>query len=237
MIREKIPKYSVLFVDEVGSFASQWDFDNPYVREQLQTFMRFFRHWIKGTIILTDQSVSRVCKPIRELIGRVYWLSDFHRMWGILPFCEIYCVPLLMMEDNVTASTVTQDGDGAKIIRRWLPYRWMRWTRKYDSECYSDLYDLPAERTVTCFTGFKTCYLIDMQVSANTQKAYKQNRDIFREWIYRPRPWTTAEPPQSSASPASVRPVSLSVLSDEAQRAVLYDPVSESVSGSDESAR
>lgn len=189
LIRKRFPKKAVIFIDEIGAFASQWDFDNPYVREQLQMLFRMFRQWTKGQMIMTDQAPGRVCKPIRELIGRVYWLYDFHRMWGILPFCEIYCIPLLMLEGETTATNVTQQIDQVQRIRRVLPYKWMTWTRVYDSEAWSELYDYPAEKECAAFDGFKTRYLIDLSVSANVMKLYKQNRDVFRAWFYQPRPW------------------------------------------------
>ena len=212
LVRRRFPKKAVIFIDEVGSFASQWDFDNPYVREQLQMFFRMFRQWTDGQMILTDQSPGRVCKPIRELVGRVYWLYDFHRMWGILPICEIFCIPLLMLEGETTATNVTQQMDQIKVIRRLLPYKWMRWTRVYDSEAWSELYDHPAVRSCETFDGFKTNYLIDMTVSAETVKQYKQNRDVYRSWFYTPRPWmihteeekddkNDAEPPQTPQKP------------------------------------
>lgn len=195
LMQEKLPEGAIIFIDEVGSFASQWDFDNPQVQEQLQTFLRFFRHFLDGRMVVTDQSVSRVVKPIRELIGRVFWLHDFHRMWKILPIYEVNVIPLMMLDD---VSQKEQDDeeekkDKLRVFRGFLPYKWMRMQR-YASRCYRSLYDYPADRKITYYRSYETTYLIDLQVSANVKKCYRADRDMYHDWIYQPRPWNQPPP-------------------------------------------
>ncbi len=187
-MQEPLPQKCVIFIDEIGAFASQWDFDNPWVQERLQFFMRYFRQFLDGKMILTDQSVSRVCKPIRELIGRVYWLHDFHRKWRILPLYEVFVLPMLMVEDSCTRLDDDEDNpDTARKLIGWLPYKWLRFCRRYDSRCYAPLYTKPAVSVLDDFDGFQTDYLIDLQVPASVKRDYKECKDVYRKWIYEPR--------------------------------------------------
>lgn len=189
LMEERLPEGAILFIDEIGAFASQWDFNNPQVQEKLQYFMRYFRHFLDGRMIVTDQSVGRVCKPIRELIGRVFWLHDFHRWLWILPFYDVAVIPMMMVEDSVTKEEDDKfSPTDVRHVRGLLPYKWLR-MGVYDSRCYRILYDMPAKYKLELFTSLQCDYLIDLQVSAAVQKSYREHRDLYRQWIYQERPW------------------------------------------------
>lgn len=193
LMKERLPEGCIIFIDEIGAFASQWDFDNPQVQEQLQTFMRYFRHFLDGRMVVTDQSVSRVVKPIRELIGRVFWLHDFHRFGWILPIYDVAVIPMLMIEDGTQKEEDdTFAADDVRHFRGFLPYAWMR-LRRYDSRCYRVLYDEPAVRKLEIYSAMTCNYLIDLQVSGSVKSSYKAHRDLYRAWIYEPRPWNLPE--------------------------------------------
>lgn len=178
-LEREVPQKAVLFIDEAGAFMSQWDYDNPYVREQVQYFFRFFRHWIDGTLIMTEQSSGRLSKCIREVIGKYYYLDSFHKLLGFLPIAKINVTPMILAED--TATRINTE------VNEWHVYCWLLGKKRYDSKAYSELYHSPAEKTCEAFTNKKTNYLIDLTVGDKEVKDYKQNRRKWHEWLYQPR--------------------------------------------------
>lgn len=178
---KKVPMRSVIFIDEAGAVFSQWEYDNPYVKEQVQFFFRFFRQMIDGTIIMTEQASSRLAKPVREVLGKYYYLDSFHKLLGFLPIARINVTPMIIAED--TATRINTE------VNEWSIYVWLLGKKRYDSRAYSELYNKPVERSCDKFTSPKTNYLIDLTVSQNEQKAYKANRDIYHDWIYADRPF------------------------------------------------
>lgn len=184
-LEKEIPPKAVIFIDEAGAFMSQWDYDNPYVREQVQYFFRFFRHWIDGTIVMTEQSSGRLSKCIREVIGKYYYLDSFHKVLGFLPIAKINVTPMILAED--TATRINTE------VNQWCVYCWLIGKKRYDSKAYSELYKTPAERTCEAFTGKKTNYLIDLTVSDKEVKDYKQNRTKWHNWLYEERKFVKAK--------------------------------------------
>ncbi len=98
--RGQLPERCVVLIDEIGSLASQWDFDNPVVLENMEKFIRFFRHWLNGKMFVTDQVADNIVKPIRSRLGIIYNLHDFHRHWGFTPFFKVTAIPLLIVENS-----------------------------------------------------------------------------------------------------------------------------------------
>lgn len=183
LLRKRLPQKTVLFIDEAGAFMSQWDYDNPYVREQVQYFFRYFRHWIDGTLIMTEQASGRLSKCIREVIGKYYYLDSFHKVLGFLPIAKINVTPMILAED--TATRINTE------VNEWSIYCWLIGKKRYDSKAYSELYEKAAERTCGAFTCKKTNYIIDLTVSDKDMKDYKNNRHKWHEWIYKDREFVT----------------------------------------------
>lgn len=181
--RELIPMKAVVVIDEIGQFASQWDYDNPLVKEQIADFTRFFRHWIDGRLFITDQASDNIVKPIRCRLGMIYHLNDFHRSFGILPTFEVDVTPLLCVEDNNTAIHIEDETD--RFFFGFLPYKWMKGLRRYDSRCYSRIYIEGATREPEPIDkALKTRQLIDISCSYAVSKDYKVNRQKYKEQIY-----------------------------------------------------
>ena len=89
---EKLVEGSVVFIDEVGQFCSQWDFDNPKVMIDVQSFVRFFRHWTNGCLVLTDQSIDNIAKPIRCRISFRFPSCTHHRIFAACISAQMrYC--------------------------------------------------------------------------------------------------------------------------------------------------
>lgn len=184
MCLDTLPENCVVFIDELGQFCSQWEFDNPYVMQNVQTLVRFFRHFTNGKMICTDQVSSNIVKPIRDRLGYVYQLNNFSRFFGILPFYTVECLPILCLDDgstNIQASV--RDVSSESYLFGYLPYKWMK-KKRYESRCYKKLYTENAQRHIDSFNGFYTQYLIDLSVSTDVKKDYKKNIDKYKGYLY-----------------------------------------------------
>ena len=182
LMLDSLPEGAIVVIDEIGQFASQWEFDNPLVMEQTQTLVRFFRHFTNGHIYITDQSVDNIVKPIRSRMGVIYQLHDFRRLLGFLPFFVCEVLPLYMVDSDSTLSTSNGDINDPLYIMGFLPYRWMH-IQRYDSRAYSDIYIKGATRIYQP-DGYKTRYLIDLQTTPEERKLYKNDRRKYRDYLY-----------------------------------------------------
>ena len=204
ILRHKLlPEGSIVVIDEIGQFASQWDYDNPYVKEQLADLTRFFRHWVDGRMFVTDQSSDNIVKAIRCRLGLVYHLNDFRR-WLMLPFFKVDATPLLMVEDSQKEMEI--EADHRCYFFGILHYRWFQRLfklDKYNSRCYSLIYAQGATKEPTAYDStLKTRYLIDISVGKAVSKDYKDNRERYKAALYMPAPGFRNEDPSFSARSA-----------------------------------
>lgn len=180
--RGLLPEKCIVVIDEIGAIASQWDFDNPLVAEQLEKFIRFFRHWLDGKMYVTDQVATNICKPIRSRLGMIYGLHDFHRYGAIMPFYKVTAIPMLLVEDSTNNVVATTELD-KNFFFGVLPYSKKR--GYYNSRCYKPIYRECAVREIDHFDkSLYTKYLIDISVSKAMQKDYQQNRNKYKQYLY-----------------------------------------------------
>ncbi|MBQ8254334.1 MAG: PhoH family protein [Clostridia bacterium] len=195
ILRQKLlPEGAIIVLDEIGQFASQWDYENPLVREQLADFVRFYRHWLDGRFFVTDQSSDNIVKAVRCRLGIIYHLNDFHRWLMLTPFFKVDVTPLMMVEDSQKEMDV-EIGD-RNYFFGILHYRWFQKRfnlYKYNSRCYSEIYRYGAIREPVPFDStLKTRYLMDLSVSKSDSKDYKDNKKKYREALYSPAGTPTA---------------------------------------------
>ncbi|MEG2688466.1 MAG: zonular occludens toxin domain-containing protein, partial [Clostridia bacterium] len=147
--RSRLPQKCVVLIDEIGQLASQWEFDNPLVMEQLGTFIRFFRHWLDGKMFVTDQVADNIVKQIRSRLGMIYNLHDFHRYGGIMPFFKVTAIPLILIEDatNAVESFNGEDYEDTFFFG-FLSYSKSGKHKKYQTRCFKPIYTDVALRTI-----------------------------------------------------------------------------------------
>lgn len=181
LMQEPLPEYCTVFIDEIGSFASQWDYDNPLVQSNLQIFIRFYRHFIgteRAGLVCTDQSADFIAKVIRNRIGIIVNMVQTRRAWRVLPLMRSYYVEMLAI-DGASATTVA-DISACPYIARFVPYKWMRLSHKiYESRCYKYLYQHKAIRDLEAFKDYYTRYLIDLNCDDTLRKLYMKNKKAF----------------------------------------------------------
>lgn len=144
VLDRKIHEHSIVLIDEVGQFASQYDWENPLVKNELQEFIRFYRHYIDGTLIMTDQNSDNIVVAIRRRINVIYNLNDAVKLLPIPGFTlmRIQITPITVTEGLMTVEK-TDVGELQKHYVYWLLTK--KW---YESRMYKHRYDVvPYEQT------------------------------------------------------------------------------------------
>lgn len=204
LMTELLPERAVVLIDELGQICSQWEFDNPFVMQNVQTLVRFFRHFTNGKMFVTDQVSSNIVKPIRDRLGYVFQLNDFHRDFAVLPFFKVECIPLQNLDDVGTHIEAGLSDIASFYFYGFLPYKWMK-LKHYESRCFKKLYTKNAVRTVDTFDELYTTYLIDLSVPDAVRKQYKKEIERFRAYLY-DRENVLASVDSSSVSDAAPTP-------------------------------
>ena len=150
MLQEKIPEYSVVFIDELPQMINQFNWSIKDVQNNVNEFITFFRHYIGGYFIVTAQSIDDVVAQIRRKLNTYYWLFDFK------PFLHFfYKVRICQFQSSDIVSNVNQGfiEDNAKM-------KYGIFKKDYDSRCYSERYDILKESTYHRFARKKTKRII-----------------------------------------------------------------------------
>lgn len=137
LLQEPIPQYSVVMIDEIGGFCSQFDYQIKNV-EYFDDFVRYFRHYIGGKLIVNDQCSENILLQVRRRINTVYNLMRC-RMWGI-PFGKKFLATVRVRNITVSEEIKTieeghteEDHDIAITLVPWKP--------RYATRCYKPRYD------------------------------------------------------------------------------------------------
>lgn len=140
LLQEKLPLHSVVLLDEVGAFASQFDFKQENVIKVFDEFVRFYRHYTQGGyLVVNDQCSENINLTIRRRINIVHNLSNclviFRR------FCFYFDRQINISEEIKTIDTASLDTqnvdtqDNKRLCFKFLP------RKSYDTYCYKHRYD------------------------------------------------------------------------------------------------
>lgn len=164
-MKAPIPEKSILFIDEIGSMLSQWDFKVEEVLSNFDEFIRLFRHYTKGgAIICTDQCEDNAVLVVRRRISNVYKLQGFKNYFKIM-----YSVDIANYQ-MATSSTPTQQNI-IKTFTSLAPvnrYYGFFGRKKYDTYCYSERYYIALKvghdvktlyESTKKYNNFKTMYV------------------------------------------------------------------------------
>lgn len=174
IMKDKITEYSTILIDEIGHFASQYEYDHPFVQQFLQEFIRFFRHYIDGRMFITDQSSSNIVVSIRRRINQIYNLSNFSRSWFL--FFKVSVSEIHITEDILNVQPITNI-DELPYFFGFLPFRFMSifgFKPNYDSRCYSINYHAQLPQKIGHWTDYKTDYFIELPNSPAMRLNYKK---------------------------------------------------------------
>lgn len=132
LLRSRIKEGSVVMIDEIGSFASQWDYNDVNIKDNFDEFIRFFRHYVGGYLVVNDQAVGNILINIRRRLNSVYYLMRFRRFW------KLYTVRIrhVSVSDDIMTVENEDTEDNTSLLIGLLPiYKY------YESRCYRHRYD------------------------------------------------------------------------------------------------
>lgn len=134
----KINEHSVVFIDELGQVASQHDWNKTKVKVNINEYIRFFRHYIDGSLIVTDQSADEIAVGIRRRINVIYNLNDLVKLIPIPRFTLIRTTitPITVIEDLHTIEKT----DVGEAEKHYI-YALLIGKKFYESRTYKHRYD------------------------------------------------------------------------------------------------
>ena len=145
LLQEPIPEYSIVMIDEIGGFCSQFDYQIKNV-EYFDDFVRYFRHYIGGKLIVNDQCSENILLQVRRRINTVYNLMRC-RFWGI-PFGRKFIATVRVRNISISEEIKTiEEGhteDDHDIAISLVP-----WRRRYATRCYRPRYENLGNEYVT----------------------------------------------------------------------------------------
>ena len=133
LLQEKLVRGSVIFIDEIGSFCSQFDYKAKNT-DVFDEFVRFFRHYTKGGyFVCNDQCSENIVLQVRRRINTVYNLMGFRKWFGLF-----YTVKVRNISVSEEIKTIEEQDteDNMTTLFGLMP-----WFRRYDTYCYSDRYN------------------------------------------------------------------------------------------------
>lgn len=148
LLQKRIVPRSVVLLDEVDSFANQFQHDNPCIVNKkggdhdgnFDEFCRFFRHYtLGGYLIFNTQATANENLTIRRRQNTVIQLFHF-RKWGIPIIWPniIYTVYArnVTLSDDVKTVEENNAEDNMRLMIGFMPL-----IKKYDTYCYSNRYE------------------------------------------------------------------------------------------------
>lgn len=151
LLKQRIPEYSVVLLDELPQLINQFNWNIEEVQHNVNEFATFFRHYIGGKLIMTAQADSEIVKQIRSKMNTYYHLSNFRKFLFFFYKCDICQFVASEIVDNVSIGFYE---DNTKTIYGTL------FTKLYDSRCYSERYLKLPECQYYVWNKYKTNKII-----------------------------------------------------------------------------
>lgn len=132
LLQRQIVLGSVVLIDEIGGFCSQFDYRVQNV-DIFDEFIRFFRHYVQGYLIVNDQCSENIVLQVRRRLNTVYNLMGFRR----IPFL-VYWVHVRNITVSEEIKTIEEQDteDNMTLLIGLMP-----WFRSYDTHCYYCRYE------------------------------------------------------------------------------------------------
>lgn len=148
LLRSRIIPRSVVFIDEVGSFANQFEYRNPNIETNFDEIIRFFRHYLKGGyFVCNDQCSENIVFYVRRRMNTVFNLMHFKKYFGVF-----YTVKVRNINISEEIKTIEDENveDGYKLKFGVIPL-----FKRYDTYCYSERYKTVPYRKEYRYTQYK----------------------------------------------------------------------------------
>ena len=127
LLQRRIVLNSVVFIDEVGGFCSQFDYraNNSAIFDE---FVRFFRHYVQGYLIVNDQCSENIVLQVRRRLNTVYNLMGFRTFLGLIYWLRVRNISV---SEEIKTIEEQNTEDNMKLLIGLLPR-----FRAYDTHCY-----------------------------------------------------------------------------------------------------
>ncbi len=133
LLQKKINEKSVVFIDEIGSFANQFQYKNPNILDNFNEFVRLFRHYTKGGyFVCNDQCSENIVLEVRRRINQVYNLMHFKKFW----FIYIVKIRNISISEEIKTIEEQNTEDNMRTLIGFMPSKGL-----YDTYCYSERYN------------------------------------------------------------------------------------------------
>ncbi|MBE6601225.1 MAG: hypothetical protein E7637_01805 [Ruminococcaceae bacterium] len=146
-LQEKLVPRSVCFIDEIGSFCSQFDYKAKNA-DIFDEFIRFYRHYtLNGYLVCNDQCSENIVLQVRRRLNTVYNLMGFRTWFGLF-----YTVKVRNISISEEIKTIEEKDteDNMTTLIGFLPFR-----RRYDTHCYSQRYDYVVDGEIKKYEKMK----------------------------------------------------------------------------------
>jgi len=138
LLTKRIRQRSIVFIDEVGSWAKQFDYALPNIQDNFDELVRFFRHYTKGGyLVVNDQCSENIVLYIRRRINTVFNLMHFKKWFGI-----VYTVRVRNISISEEIKTIEEEDTEDNMTLLW---GFMGFFKHYDTYCYSERYNTVPE--------------------------------------------------------------------------------------------
>ena len=132
LLQEKLIPKSVCLLDEVDSFASQFDYGNNNIKDTFNEFVRLYRHYtLGGYLVVNSQCSENIVLQIRRRINTVFNLMQFQT------FLIFYRVKIRAIDISEEIKSVSEDTKEESFT---FKYGILPLNRHYDTYCYSERY-------------------------------------------------------------------------------------------------
>ncbi|HBF15449.1 MAG TPA: hypothetical protein DDW30_07190 [Clostridiales bacterium] len=136
LLQERIPLRSVVMIDEIGSFMSQFEY-RAVNADRLDEFVRLFRHYtLGGKFICNDQCSENIVLQVRRRLNTVYNLMRFRKV-PLLPVWHCRVRNIIISEEIKTVQTERHAEDEFQLLLGLMP---SKRRKNYDTYCYSRRY-------------------------------------------------------------------------------------------------
>lgn len=164
LLTEKLLERSVVFIDEIGSYASQFEYKNPNIMDNFDEFVRLFRHYTKGGyLVVNDQCSENIVLTVRRRMNTVFNLMHFKKFLGIF-----YSVKIRNINISEEIKTIEEEHaeDNMSVHFGVLPV----FSKRYDTYCYSERYKGVPVVKPRKYTAFKKNTLLKVSKTKFVKK-------------------------------------------------------------------
>lgn len=170
LLTKRLVLRSVVLIDEIGSWAKQFDYDYPNLKDNFDEFVRFYRHYTKGGfLVVNDQCSENIVLYIRRRLNTVFNLMHFQKWFGI-----VYTIKVRNISISEEIKTVEEQDteDNMTLLIGFLGF-----FKDYDTYCYSDRYKTVPVWRERVYTRYKKNRLL----VCPTKRVKKKTDDIEKD--------------------------------------------------------